>query len=121
MKRLIILAGAITLLAGTTLFANNMESGERMKENNSYSTHFSHMGDGGRHCNGHRGGRHYIKNKEVQANQIKIDEKRIELKKEMMKDTPDWNKVEKLNKEIGAIRAENKTIMMKERMSNKNN
>ena len=121
MKKSIILTGAITLLAGTTLFANNIDNTQGMRKDTTSSTHVTHMRDGERYCNGHRGGRHHIKNKEVQANQIKIDEKRIELKKEMIKDTPDWNKVEKLNKEIATIKAENKTIMMKERMSNKNN
>lgn len=120
MKKLIILTGAITLLAGTTLFANNIDNTHSMRRDTKSSTHITHMRNGERHCNGHRGGRHHIKNKEVQANQLDIAEKKIALKREIMKDTPDWNKVEQLNREIGALRAENKTIMMKERIANKN-
>lgn len=124
MKKLIILTGAITLLAGTTLFANNIDNTQSMRRDTKSSTHTTHMREGGRHyskhCNGNGRRQHHIQNKEVQANQLDIAEKKIALKREMMKDTPDWNKVEQLNREIGAIRAENKTIMMKERMANKN-
>ncbi len=125
MKKLIILTGAITLLAGTTLFANNIDNTQPMRKIGNFPTHTAHMGNGGRyyskHCNGNRRRQHHIQNKEVQANQLDIAEKKIALKREMMKDTPDWNKVEQLNREIGTIIAENKTIMMKERMANKIN
>lgn len=125
LKRLIILAGAITLLAGTTLFANNLDNTPVTKDMRDSSTHALHMGNGRnsntRHCNENGKKRHHIQNKEIQANHIKIQERKLELKKEILKDSPDWNKVEKLNKEIGAIVAENKTIMMKERALNRKN
>ena len=66
-------------------------------------------------CNFDGKGRYQVQDKKFEANQLDIAEKRIALRREMLKDTPDWNKVEQLNKEIGAIRAENRTIMMKEK------
>jgi hypothetical protein len=119
MKKIMILAGAITMLIGTSIFAKNMDGigvNQTTRGNYAYSTcvagrgghHFS------RHCNvGGRMG--YVQNKEIESNRIAIMEKRVELRKEMLKDTPDWNKVEKLNQEIASKRASNQTIMMRER------
>lgn len=45
--------------------------------------------------------------------QLQIDEKRLEMNKIMNSDTINWNRVEKLNKEIAEIRAKIKTEMMK--------
>ncbi|WP_294703808.1 hypothetical protein [uncultured Fusobacterium sp.] len=125
MKRIIILAGAITLLAGTTLFAKNMDNtgvGQNQRNYVAYSQH--HTGHG-RHYNsccdfdGVR--RNNINSKEIEMNRIAIAEKRVELRKEMLKDSPDWNKVEKLNQEIASKRASNHTMMMRERALNQNN
>lgn len=118
MKRIIILAGAITMMIGASAFAQNMENTGVNKNSKTYAVHSNHsMGRGkhhSRHCceNGSR-----FQNKEMEANRIAIMEKKVELRKEMLKDTPDWNKVEKINKDIATKRAENHTMMMKERMN----
>ena len=46
--------------------------------------------------------------------QIQIDEKRLEKKKELTKSTPDWTKIENINKEIALERAASKTEYLKQ-------
>ena len=50
---------------------------------------------------------------EMQKNMIDIEQKQLDIKKAMLDDKVDWSKVEKLNKEIGEIRAKMQTEMMK--------
>ncbi|MDX8335253.1 hypothetical protein [Candidatus Cetobacterium colombiensis] len=50
---------------------------------------------------------------EMQKNMIDIEQKELDIRKAMLDDKVDWNKVEKLNKEIGEIRAKMQTDMMK--------
>ncbi|MGL5277716.1 MAG: hypothetical protein ACRC8M_01365 [Cetobacterium sp.] len=50
---------------------------------------------------------------EMQKNMIDIEQKQLDIKKAMLDEKVDWNKVEKLNKEIGEIRAKMQTEMMK--------
>lgn len=122
MKKLTMLVGAITLLAGTTLFAVNTNEPVVNKNINEKFNYSMNMEGRGRHhfskgcCNDGKIG--YIKNKEIERNRIDIMEKRLELRKELIKDRPDWKKVERLNQEIALKRANNQTIMMKERMVN---
>lgn len=122
MKKLTMLVGAITLLAGTTLFAANTNEPVVNKNINEKFNYSMNMEGRGRHhfpkgcCNDGRMG--YIQNKEIERNRIDIMEKRLELRKELIKDRPDWKKVERLNQEIALKRANNHTIMMKERMVN---
>ena len=122
MKKLTMLVGAITLLAGTTLFAVNTNEPVVNKNINEKFNYSMNMEGRGIHhfprgyCNDGRMG--YIQNKEIERNRIDIMEKRLELRKELIKDRPDWKKVERLNQEIALKRANNHTIMMKERMVN---
>lgn len=122
MKKLTMLVGAITLLAGTTLFAANTNEPVVNKNINEKFNYSMNMEGRGRHhfptgyCNDGRMG--YIQNKEIERNRIDIMEKRLELRKELIKDRPDWKKVERLNQEIALKRANNQTIMMKEKMVN---
>ncbi|MEG0069883.1 hypothetical protein [Cetobacterium sp.] len=51
--------------------------------------------------------------KEMQKEMILIKEKNLEIQKEMLENKVDWAKVEKLNKEIGDIKAGMQTKMMK--------
>lgn len=44
-----------------------------------------------------------------------MKKKRLEIKKELLKDSPDWNKVEKLNTEISTERGKMRTAGMKAR------
>ena len=50
---------------------------------------------------------------EMKKNMSDIEQKKLDRKKAMLDDKVDWNKVEKLNKEIGEIRAKMQTEMMK--------
>lgn len=51
--------------------------------------------------------------KVMQRDMIAIQEKQLEVRKAMAEDKVDWNKVEKLNKEVANLRATHKTQMMK--------
>ena len=46
--------------------------------------------------------------------QIEMDEKRLEIEKELAKSEPDWTKVEEINKEIALERAAAKTEYLKQ-------
>ena len=46
---------------------------------------------------------------------ILIEEKRLEVRKELLNEKPDWNKIEKLNIEIATQEAKNRTCTMRER------
>lgn len=122
MKKIIILAGAITLLAGTTLFGA-VGNNENVQNTKRYVAHSRYIGHGGRHHNNccYNNGNvreNYVVNKELEANRIAIAEKKLELRKEMLKDNPDWNRVEKLNQDIASKRATNQTIRMREGVVN---
>ena len=45
-----------------------------------------------------------------------IDEKKLEIRKELVKDKPDWNRVEKLNTEIANEHGRMRTSVMKSRV-----
>ena len=57
---------------------------------------------------------------EMQKQRIAMEEKMLDIKKEMIKDKPDWNKVEKLNREIALERASAKTERLKQMKANQN-
>ena len=48
-----------------------------------------------------------------------IDEKRLEIRKELLNNKPDWNKIEKLNVEIATQEAKLKTCRMRESYESK--
>lgn len=51
----------------------------------------------------------------LEKSKIAIDEKKLEIRKELLKDKPDWEKIEKYNIEIATQEAINKTTGMKEK------
>jgi hypothetical protein len=57
---------------------------------------------------------------EMQKQRIAMEEKMLDIKKEMIKDKPDWNKVEKLNREIALERASAKTERLKQMKAKQN-
>ena len=57
--------------------------------------------------------RDFRMNPEFEKTRIEFDEKRLEIRKELLKDTPDWAKVQKLNEEIALKKAEFRTNNMK--------
>ena len=48
-----------------------------------------------------------IQDKRLEENRVFIAERKVEIRKEMLKDTPDWNKIDRLNQEIAVKRTEN--------------
>ena len=121
MKRIIILAGAIILAVGATSFGRDL-SNNGMMSDTGYHHNSQHHADGqGGHLGHNCGGRNYTQNKDVERNRIIISEKRVELRKEMLKDNPDWTKIDKLNQEIALKNAENRSIIMRERANSNNN
>lgn len=106
MKKLVI--GSLMVLAlGTTAFAK-MDN-ERNFADKGYHHSMNHREEG-RHC-----GR---RSPENEKSRILIEEKRIEIRKELLNEKPNWNKIEKLNNEIALERAKNKTEHMKYRFEN---
>lgn len=57
--------------------------------------------------------REFRVNPEVEKTRIEFAEKRLEIRKELLKDTPDWAKVQNLNEEIALKKAEFRTNNMK--------
>ena len=79
------------------------------------------MGYGG--CGNHGGGYHHqmmANNPDFQKSWITIEEKRLEIRKEMIKTTPDWKKIEKLNTDIATEQAKMRTAMEKYMKENPN-
>ena len=102
MKKLLL--GSFMLLAlGTTAFA-----GMHHRLNN--------LGDG-YHYNHSSSRRHNCHNRSVESReaQISIDEKRLEVRRELLNENPDWNKIQRLNDEISLERSKYRTENMKQR------
>ncbi len=106
MKKLAVV-GVMLLALGATAFArghkNWNDSDGRMHNFGSTScqTSSNHM--------------NFKRSPELEKSSILIEEKRLEIKKELLKDSPDWNKVEKLNTEISTERGKMRTAGMKAR------
>ncbi len=110
MKRLLI--GSIMILAvATTVFAETHYRSNESRDNyRKYSrTHHSMRGD---HC-----GRESYESRKTR---IAIDEKNIEIRKELLNENPDWSKIEKLNNDIALEHSKCKTDMMKDRFERDN-
>ena len=81
------------------------------------------MGYGRGHGGGCGGGYHYqmmANNPDMQKSWITIEEKRLDVKKEMIKTSPDWKKIEKQNGEIATEQAKIRTAMEKYMRENPN-
>lgn len=98
MKRLLI-GSLMALTIGTAAFAGMHHGGMRNPAGH-------HMG---RECG-------YPRNEKAR---IFIDERRLEIRKELLNEKPDWNKIQRLNSEIADKRAEIKTENMKYRFENR--
>lgn len=55
----------------------------------------------------------YRRNPELERGRILIDEKRLEIRKELLNENPDWNKIERLNIDIATQEAKNRTFNMR--------
>lgn len=52
---------------------------------------------------------------ELEKSRLLVDEKNLEIRKELIKTTPDWKKIERLNNEIATEQSRRKTANMKSR------
>lgn len=57
---------------------------------------------------------HYRRDPEMEKVRIMIDESRLQIRKELLNEKPDWNKIEKLNIDIATQEAKLKTCRMRE-------
>lgn len=61
------------------------------------------------------------RNPEAERLRLVIDEKRLEIRKELIKETPDWKKIERINSEIATEQAKERTVNMKSRFEARKN
>ena len=61
------------------------------------------------------------RNPEAERVRLVIDEKRLEIRKELIKETPDWKKIERINTEIATEQAKERTVNMKSRFEARKN
>lgn len=61
------------------------------------------------------------RNPEAERTRLVIDEKRLEIRKELIKETPDWKKIERINTEIATEQAKERTVNMKSRFEARKN
>ena len=106
MKKFTII-GIMIFALGATAFAR----GHRNWSDTDGGMH--HSGNG--YCQSSSNHMNFKRSPEMEKSSILIEEKRLEIKKELLKDSPDWNKVEKLNTEISTERGKMRTAGMKAR------
>lgn len=58
---------------------------------------------------------------EAERARLVIDEKRLEIRKELIKETPDWKKIERINSEIATEQAKERTANMRSRYEARKN
>ena len=58
---------------------------------------------------------------EMEQKRIAMEEKELAIKKELIKDSPNWTQIEKLNREIAVDQASMRTSEMKQRKENEKN
>lgn len=61
------------------------------------------------------------RNPEAERVRLVIDEKRLEIRKELIKETPDWKKIERINSEIATEQAKERTANMRSRYEARKN
>lgn len=61
------------------------------------------------------------RNPEAERARLVIDEKRLEIRKELIKETPDWKKIERINSEIATEQAKERTANMRSRFEARKN
>ena len=105
MKKLII-SGLMVLAISSTGFARMHEDGKMDRKPTPSNTHKMKEYSSRR-------------NPDLERAQILIEEKKLEVRKELLNDNPDWNKIEKLNIEIATQEAKNRTCHMRERFETK--
>lgn len=52
---------------------------------------------------------------ELERAKIMIEEKKLQVRKELLNEKPDWNKIEQLNIDVATQEAKHKTLLMKKK------
>ena len=93
MKKIILFVGIATLLVGTSAFARSM--GNMGRGTGTYYQNCS-VAYGRNYNNSNKnftyGKNNLIQDKRLEEIRVFIAERKVEIRKEMLKDTPDWNK-----------------------------
>lgn len=116
MKKTLLVAMMVLGLGATAMAQGN----ENVEAKNGYR-HGRHekRHNSDSHCGGHRGmgkGQHMgMRNRKLTDDQIKVQELKLAVMKEMNKETPDFKVIGDLNSQIADIHAKIKTERMKER------
>ena len=61
------------------------------------------------------------RNPEAERVRLVIDEKRLEIRKELIKETPDWKKIERINAEIATEKEKERKVNMNSRYEARKN
>ena len=78
--------------------------------------HQNNMHSGSTYCGSGVNQTGFKRSPEMERSKLVIDEKKLEIRKELVKDKPDWNRVEKLNTEIDNEHGRMRTSVMKSRV-----
>lgn len=112
MKKKLIMLGIFMLALGINAYARH---GYGYGTNENYEYNCQGYGRGG-HFRGRGYGMHpthdFWNTSEGEKISILMEEKNLEIRKELLKDAPDWEKIEKLNIEIQNEKAKAKTKYM---------
>ena len=92
MKKFTII-GIMIFTLGATAFARGHQNW-----NGDMGRGYHHSGSS--YCGSGANQNGFKRSPEMERSRLVMDEKRLEIRKELIKDKPDWNKVEKLNTEI---------------------
>lgn len=103
MKKILI-SGLMVFLVGSSVFARTPQ---RMEGRAVHRQHCDYY-----YSNENK---NYPVSQEVEKIKVAFAEKRLEIRKELLKDVPDWEKIKKLNEELALRRAELRTENMKKR------
>lgn len=88
---------------GTTIFAKGHSNNDNYEIDNVP-----------RHVHKMQRVKNYKRDSEKERVRIAIEEKKLDIRKELLKDTPDWNRIERLNVDIATEEAKIKTCRMRE-------
>lgn len=106
MKKIII--GSLMILAVTSTAFAGMHNRDNVRYNSNSSTHKM------RNCD-------YRRDARTERDRILIEEKKLDVRKELLNEKPDWNKIEKLNIDIATQEAKLRTSRMREKFEAKFN
>lgn len=108
MKKFTII-GIMIFTLGATAFARGHQNWNGNNMGRGYHS-------GSSYCGPRTNQNEFKRNPELDRSRLVMDEKRLEIRKELVKDKPDWTKVEKLNTEIANEQGRMRTSVMRSRV-----